>query len=58
MAIRERPSFLVAARLLNQLARLADEAAAIIDLPDLDGSRMMQDAEISTYTLCAVGLDE
>jgi adenine phosphoribosyltransferase len=53
MAIRGRPSFLVAARLPNQLAHLADEVAAIIELPDLDGSRMMQDAEISTYTLWA-----
>jgi adenine phosphoribosyltransferase len=51
MAIRGRPSFLVAAWLPNQLAHLADEVAAIIELPDLDGSRMMQDAEISTYTL-------
>ncbi|MEH6498086.1 MAG: adenine phosphoribosyltransferase [Pseudoalteromonas distincta] len=51
-------TFLAAARLIKQLGADIYEAAAIIDLPDLGGSRKMQDADIPTYTLCAFGLDE
>ncbi len=51
-------TFLAAARLIKQLGADIYEAAAIIDLPDLGGSRNMQDADIPTYTLCAFGLDE
>ncbi|MBQ0743849.1 MAG: adenine phosphoribosyltransferase [Pseudomonas sp.] len=51
-------TFLAAARLVKQLGGNVYEAAAIIDLPDLGGSRKMQDADIPTYTLCAFELDE
>lgn len=51
-------TFLAAAGLVKQLGAEVYEAAAIIDLPDLGGSRKMQDADIPTYTLCAFGLDE
>lgn len=51
-------TFLAAAQLIKQLGAEVYEAAAIIDLPDLGGSRKMQDADISTYTLCAFGGDE
>lgn len=51
-------TFLAAARLVKQLGANVYEAAAIIDLPDLGGSRRMQDADIPTYTLCAFELDE
>ena len=51
-------TFLAAARLVKQLGAHVYEAAAIIDLPDLGGSRKMQDADIPTYTLCAFELDE
>ncbi len=46
-------TFLAAARLIKQLGAQVYEAAAIIDLPDLGGSRRMQDADIPTFTLCA-----
>src|SRR5690606_1760646 len=36
-----------------QLGAQVYEAAAIIDLPDLGGSRLIQDAGIATFTLCA-----
>ncbi|KAA0696232.1 adenine phosphoribosyltransferase [Halopseudomonas laoshanensis] len=51
-------TFLAAARLVKQLGGNVYEAGAIIDLPDLGGSRKMQDADIPTYTLCAFELDE
>lgn len=51
-------TFLAAARLVKQLGASIYEAAAIIDLPDLGGSRRMQDADIPTYTLCAFEVDE
>lgn len=46
-------TFLAAAQLVDQLGAEVYEAAAIIDLPDLGGSRLMQDAGIATFTLCA-----
>lgn len=46
-------TFLAAASLVKQLGADVYEAAAIIDLPDLGGSRRMQDADIPTFTLCA-----
>lgn len=46
-------TFLAAARLVSLLGAEVYEAAAIIDLPDLGGSRLMQDAGIATFTLCA-----
>ncbi|TVP90582.1 MAG: adenine phosphoribosyltransferase [Pseudomonadaceae bacterium] len=51
-------TFLAAARLVKQLGAEVYEAAAIIDLPDLGGSRLMQDADIPTFTLCAFAADE
>src|SRR5690606_15053533 len=45
-------TFLAAARLVSRGAEVY-EAAAIIDLPDLGGSRLIQDAGIATFTLCA-----
>ena len=46
------------ARLVRQSGAHVYEAAAIIDLPDLGGSRSMQDAGIPTFTLCAFAEDE
>lgn len=46
-------TFLAAARLVSLLGAEVYEAAAIIDLPDLGGSRLMQDSGIATFTLCA-----
>lgn len=46
-------TFLAAARLISQLGAEVYEAAAIIDLPDLGGSRLIQDSGIATFTLCA-----
>src|SRR5690606_26800434 len=43
-------TFLAAARLVSQLGAEVYEAAAIIDLPDLGGSRLIQDAGIATFT--------
>ena len=51
-------TLLAAARLIKQLGAEVYEAAAIIDLPDLGGSRKMQDADIPTFTLCAFEADE
>ncbi|GGC88718.1 adenine phosphoribosyltransferase [Halopseudomonas salina] len=51
-------TFLAAARLVKQLGASVYEAAAIIDLPDLGGSRKMQDADIPTYSLCAFADNE
>ncbi|MFN3579663.1 MAG: adenine phosphoribosyltransferase [Pseudomonas sp.] len=51
-------TFLAAARLIKQMGAQVYEAAAIIDLPDLGGSRKMQDADIPTYTLCAFEASE
>lgn len=51
-------TFMAAARLVKQLGGEVYEAAAIIDLPDLGGSRRMQDADIPTFTLCAFEADE
>ncbi|SDS59487.1 adenine phosphoribosyltransferase [Halopseudomonas xinjiangensis] len=46
-------TFLAAASLIKQMGAEVYEAAAIIDLPDLGGSRKMQDADIPVFTLCA-----
>src|SRR5690606_41318994 len=45
--------YLAAAQQVDQLGAQVYEAAAIIDQPDLDGSRLIQDAGIATFTLCA-----
>jgi len=46
-------SILAAATLIRQLGAQVVEAAAIIDLPDLQGSAKLQDADIPVYTLIA-----
>ena len=51
-------TFLAAAQLVDQLGAEIYEAAAIIDLPDLGGSRLMQDSGIATFTLCAFDENE
>ena len=51
-------TFLAAASLVRQSGADVYEAAAIIDLPDLGGSRQMQDTGIPTYTLCAFAESE
>lgn len=51
-------TFLAAASLVRQCGANVYEAAAIIDLPDLGGSRHMQDSGIPTYTLCAFAESE
>ena len=51
-------TFLAAVSLGPQCGASVYEAAAIIDLPDLGGSQIMQDAGIPTYTLCAFAENE
>ncbi|WP_210394905.1 adenine phosphoribosyltransferase [Motiliproteus sediminis] len=46
-------SILAAATLVRQLGAQVAEAAAIIDLPDLQGSARLQDADIPVHTLIA-----
>ena len=49
---------LAAARLVRRLGAQVFEAAAIIDLPELGGSTLLQDAGIPTFCLTAFALDE
>ena len=51
-------TFIAAAQLVDQLGGDIYEAAAIIDLPDLGGSRLMQESGIATFTLCAFAENE
>ncbi len=51
-------TFIAATQLINKLGAEVYEAAAIIDLPDLKGSLLMQDAGIPTFTLCAFDKNE
>lgn len=46
-------TFLAAARLIRQMGANIYEVAAIVDLPELNGSRLLQDARIPTFTLTA-----
>jgi adenine phosphoribosyltransferase len=46
-------TMLAAATLLKRLGVEIVEAAAIIDLPDLGGSRRLQDAGLAVHTFCA-----
>ncbi len=46
-------SILAASTLIRKLGANVTEAAAIIDLPDLQGSRRLQEAEIPVHTLIA-----
>ncbi|MDC7825004.1 adenine phosphoribosyltransferase [Pseudomonas sp. BLCC-B13] len=51
-------TLLAAARLVRRLGAHVHEAAAIIDLPELGGSRKLQDMGIPTFTLTAFALDD
>ncbi|MBD9425693.1 MULTISPECIES: adenine phosphoribosyltransferase [unclassified Pseudomonas] len=51
-------TLLAAARLVKRLGAQVHEAAAIIDLPELGGSRKLQDIGIPTFTLTAFELGE
>ena len=51
-------TLLAAAQLVRRLGASVHEAAAIIDLPELGGSRKLQDIGIPTYSLTAFALDE
>ena len=46
-------TLLAAVQLAEKLGAKVIEAAAIMDLPDLGGSRSLQDAGIPTFSLCA-----
>ncbi|WP_437880524.1 adenine phosphoribosyltransferase [Pseudomonas sp. LRF_L74] len=51
-------TLLAAASLIRRMGASVHEAAAIIDLPELGGSRKLQDAGIPTFNLIAFSLDE
>jgi len=51
-------TLLAAASLVKRLGAQVYEAAAVIDLPELGGSRKLQDMGIPTFTLTAFALDE
>ena len=46
-------TILAASQMLREAGGRIVEAAAIIDLPDLQGSALLQDSEIPVFTLCA-----
>ena len=46
-------TLLAAVQLIEQLGAKPIEAAAIMDLPDLGGSRRLQNAGVPTFSLCA-----
>lgn len=46
-------TMLAASRLLQRLGANVAEAAAMIDLPDLGGSRTVQESGLPVYTICA-----
>lgn len=51
-------TLLAAVQLVKRMGAGIHEAAAIIDLPELGGSRRLQDMGIPTYSLTAFALDE
>ncbi len=51
-------TFIAAAQLVRRMGAHIYEAAAIIDLPELGGSRKLQDMDIPTFTLTAFELNE
>ncbi len=51
-------TLVAAAQLLRRMGAHIHEAAAIIDLPELGGSRKLQDMGIPTFTLTAFELNE
>lgn len=48
-------TMVAASRLLQRLGANVVEAAAIIDLPDLGGSKALQNAGLPIYTVCSFG---
>lgn len=51
-------TLLAAATLVHRMRARVFEAAAIIDLPELQGSRRLQESSIGTFTLTAFSLTE
>ena len=51
-------TFVAAARLIRRMGGSVYEVAAIIDLPELQGSQLMQDIGVPTFTLTAFALNE
>lgn len=51
-------TFVAAASLIRRMGASVHEVAAIVDLPELEGSRLLQDIGIPTYTLTAFACDE
>ena len=45
-------TMMAAARLLGRLGAQVVEAAAIVDLPELGGSKLLRDAGLPVYTVC------
>lgn len=51
-------TFIAAASLIRRMGAQVYEVAAIVDLPELGGSRLLQDVGIPTYTLTAFACNE
>lgn len=51
-------TFIAATRLIRRMGASVYEVAAIIDLPELEGSQLMQDIGVPTFTLTAFTLNE
>jgi adenine phosphoribosyltransferase len=51
-------TLLAAAQLTHRLGARVHEAAVIIDLPELGGSRLLEEAGIATFSLTTFALDE
>lgn len=45
-------TMLAASKLLNRIGAVVVEAAAIVDLPELGGSKLVRDAGIELFTVC------
>ena len=46
-------TMIAASKLLQRLGANVHEAAAIIELPDLGGGKMMRDSGVQVYTVCS-----
>lgn len=51
-------TFIAAASLIRRMGAQVYEVAAIVDLPELGGSRLLQDSGMPTYTLTAFACNE
>jgi adenine phosphoribosyltransferase len=51
-------TLMAAARLVHRLGARIHEAAVIIDLPELGGSKLLEEVGISTFSLTTYALDE